>query len=81
MNTIIGIPAQGSYWPSDDDRDDDFDREEETVPDPIDIYERPYNILFDGVSDALRLLRAKEYDKAIQKLMQAQIDADVAVCE
>ena len=51
------------------------------TPEDKDIYERPYNILFDGITEALKLLHAKEYDKVKEYLMQAQIDADEAVCE
>ena len=78
MKTIIGIPAMGSYnfpegeW--------EVERDDEDLSDPAEIYEKPYQILFDGVAEALKLLRAKEYDKAKECLMNAQVEADEAVC-
>ena len=64
-----------------DDDDDLEEEEEETIEDPVDIYERPYQILFDGITEALKLLRAKDYAAAKERLMNAQIEADEAVGE
>ena len=84
IRTIIAIQAPGSHFSpmaSYDDDDDLEEEEEETIEDPVDIYERPYQILFDGITEALKLLRAKDYAAAKECLMNAQIEADEAVCE
>ena len=78
MRTVIGIPAMGSY--SFPEGEWEIEHDDEGLPDPEEIYEKPYHILFDGVSEALRLLKAKEVDKAIKCLEDAQIKADEAVC-
>ena len=84
IRTIIAIQAPGSHFSPMNNYDDDDDleeEEEETIEDPVDIYERPYQILFDGITEALKLLRAKDYAAAKECLMNAQIEADEAVGE
>ena len=81
MRTVICIPASGFPHFSSPDPDN---RPEEPVPereDPVDVYEKPYQILFDGITEALRLLRAERYGEARACLMDAQIRADEAVTE
>ena len=79
MNTIIGIPAMSSFQLPDDSWDEQ-EEDEETIDSP-DVYEKPYSLLFDGVTEALNLLKAGEYDKAKDRLIRAQVEADEAVCE
>ena len=83
IRTIIAIQAPGSHFSpmNNYDEDDLEEEEEETIEDPVDIYERPYQILFDGITEALKLLRAKDYAAAKECLMNAQIEADEAVGE
>ena len=84
IRTVIAIPSPGSYFPSIDYQADHENKpleQDEETEDPVDIYERPYQILFDGITEALKLLRAKDYDGAKECLMNAQIEADEAVCE
>lgn len=82
IRTIIAIQAPGAHFSSMNRYDDDaLEEEEETIEDPVDIYERPYQILFDGITDALKLLRVKDYDAVKERLMNAQIEADEAVGE
>ena len=82
IRTIIAIQAPGAHFFSKDSyADDGLEEGEETIEDPVDIYERPYQILLDGITDALKLLRAKDYDAVKERLMNAQIEADEAVGE
>ena len=80
IRTVIEIPTSGSYFDPGDNWDEKDKTEAETEND-TNVYECAYNILLDGITEGIRLLRAKEYDKAIEHLMQTQIDAEEAICE